>query len=117
MTRKYLALATFFIPTLSWAWTYAPLAGNTPLPDSISGLGDITEYLLTASVALAAILAVIMLAIGGFKYMTSESVFKLGDAKEQIVNAVVGLLVVLAAILVLTTINPGMIANNIFLAP
>jgi len=62
----------------------------------------------------AAVLAVIMLAIGGFKYMTSESVFKIGGAKEQITGAIVGLLIVLASITILYTINPRLVEIRIF---
>ncbi len=86
-----------------------PLIGN----DWTIEIPDLMNALLGISVGIAAILAVVMLAIGGFKYMTSESVFNMGEAKEQIANALIGLLIVLAAILILTTINPNIVSLEV----
>jgi hypothetical protein len=79
-----------------------------------AGLPALLNALVGLSVAVAAVLAVIMIAVGGFKYMTTDSMFAMGSAKEQITNAIVGLLIVLAAILVLRTINPCLVSMNIF---
>jgi hypothetical protein len=53
------------------------------------------------------ILAVIMMIIGGLKYMGSESFFKKGEGKEQIFAALSGLLIALVSILIISTILPG----------
>lgn len=107
-------------PTALWAIEYVPLSPELPLSAGNSGnwlaggFPALLNKLFAISVAVAAILAVIMLAIGGFKYMTSESVFKMGGAKEQITNAIIGLLIVLAAIVILETINPEITNLKIF---
>lgn len=80
------------------------------------GLPKLLNTLIGISVAVAATLAVIMIAVGGFKYMTTDSMFAMGNAKEQITNAIVGLLIVLAAILILKTINPCLVTMNVFSA-
>lgn len=96
---------------------YYTLSENLPLIGSNSVTTDLvtlSNNLLGISVGLAAALAVIMLSIGGFKYMTSESMFSMGSAREQITNAVVGLLIVLSAVLVLGYINPDLVSLKFF---
>ncbi len=95
---------------------FIPLSPGLPiLGRSLSGnLPTLINTLVGLSVAVAAVLAVIMIAIGGFKYMTTDSMFTMGSAKEQITNAIVGLLIVLAAILILKTINPNLVSMNLF---
>jgi len=94
---------------------YTPLSRNPPLiGTTVTSVPDLLNALLGLSVGVAAVLAVIMLAIGGFKYMTTDSMFALGNAKEQIANAIIGLLIVLTAILILRTINPEIVSLNFF---
>lgn len=97
----------------AYAINYAPLSGPLPLLQANPTLPQVLNAIVGWSVGLASILAVIMLAIGGFNYMTSESVFKTGDAKEKISNAVIGLLIVLGAVLVLGYINGGITATSL----
>jgi hypothetical protein len=93
------------VPLSLSAADYAALSGDIPFLTDWLSLGGVWNAFLRLSVVVAAILAVIMLAIGGFKYMASESVFKVQGAKEQMANAIIGLLIVLAAVLILVTIN------------
>ena len=109
------------LPALLFAAPAVVLAQYVPLSPSLPiigrDFGDINSLLnnlLTIAVATAALLAVIMIAIGGFKYMTTDSVFAMSGAKEQIANAVVGLLIVISAILILWTINPDLVSLNLF---
>lgn len=99
---------------------FVPLVPDIPFiggawyrPDGLGFVG-LLQALIGMSVGLAAVLAVVMLAIGGFKYMTTDSAFKLGDAKEQITNAIIGLLIVLTAVLILNTINPQLTSLDVF---
>lgn len=95
---------------------YIPLSPNLPLDigTSITGLPDFLNKLFTATIVAGAILAVIMVAIGGFEYMTTDSVFSIGNAKDRIQGAIGGLFVILASILFLTTINPNIVNLNLF---
>jgi hypothetical protein len=100
--------------------TFVPLSQNIPGGPNKAfggGLFQLLNYIFAISIGVAAILAVIMLTIGGFRYMTSESVFSLGSAKENITNAIVGILIVLTAVLVLKTINPDIVLFNLFKNP
>lgn len=96
---------------------FITLAPDIPHIDGkFNDMPTLLNTLLFASVAIAALLAVIMVAIGGFKWMTTDSIFAIGDAKGQITDAITGLLVVLMAVLVLKTINPDLLNLDIFRA-
>ena len=104
----------FAAPVIALA-QYVPLSPSLPIIGRDFGdINSLLNNLLTIAVATAALLAVIMIAIGGFKYMTTDSVFAMSGAKEQIANAVVGLLIVVSAILILWTINPNLVSLNLF---
>ena len=75
------------------------------------------EYIFKFAIALAVILAVFMIIVGGFEYMLSESFTKKQSAKEKITNAVLGLLGALASYLILATIDPRLVAINTTLDP
>jgi hypothetical protein len=108
-------MALLAAPFAVFAEDYASLSGNIPfLGTDWSDLGTVWNAFLRISVVVAAILAVIMLAIGGFKYMASESVFVVQGAKQQMANAIIGLLIVLAAILILVTINDQIVNFGMF---
>ncbi len=117
-----LLLLTFITPlTLLANNKYVPLSPSLPGVDSTGytygtehGMSNFINNLFGISVGVAAVLAVIMLAIGGFQYMTSESIFKTSGAKERITNAIVGLIIVLASILIMSTINPDIVNLHIF---
>jgi hypothetical protein len=107
------------VPLLTYAQGFVPLstdAGSLGL-DATTGMQNFLNTLFGISVAVSAILAVIMITIGGFKYMTSESVFKTSSAKENIQGAIFGLIIVLAAILILEVINPDIVSLNLFSPP
>lgn len=97
----------------AYAYTYVPLSSGLPIQFS-NDLPAFINDLVAVSVAIAAVLAVIMVAVGGFQYMTTDSVFAMGDAKSRISGAITGLLIVLAAILILETINPSLVQINLF---
>ena len=117
-----LLLVSFITPLTMFAdKKYVPLSPSLPGVESTGytygtehGMSNFINNLFGISVGVAAVLAVIMLAIGGFQYMTSESVFKTSGAKERITNAIVGLIIVLASILIMYTINPDIVNLHIF---
>lgn len=97
--------------------TYDLLA---PLPEGDNQLnteGGFIEYakqFFPFLLSIAAILAVVMIVVGGIQYTASagsESAVK--DAKDRIVNALLGLLLAVTAWLILYTINPDLIKLQI----
>ena len=57
----------------------------------------------------SAVLAMVMIVIGGIEYMTSELVSSKKAGIERITNAILGLLIALTAFLILNTINPNLL--------
>lgn len=115
-TKPTILLSTILTPTfysLAAGQTYQPLQ-NVKLPNGGGNLfnPNIVPYLqniFSFSVAIAGGLAVIMIVIGGIKYMMSEAITDKGDAKDQIQSAVKGLLIALTAYVLLYTINPDLV--------
>lgn len=66
------------------------------------------------AISAAAILTVLMIAIGGFKYMGSDAYAQKEDAKDQLTKAILGLLIILGSVLILNTINPNILNFNFF---
>ncbi len=115
-------LSTLLIPLLTpvlvhGANNYVPLSKGLPEMSGggfTGGLFTFLNYIFSISIGVAAILAVIMITIGGFKYMTGNSIPGLSGAKDQIQNAIVGLLIVLTSILILGFINPEIVTLRLF---
>jgi hypothetical protein len=65
--------------------------------------------LITVFIGICAVLAMIMIVIGGMQYMTSELVSGKEEAKKRIWGAVGGLILALASYAILNTINPNLL--------
>lgn len=92
---------------------YQPLA---PLPNIDYSASDPSSFfngLFRYGVIIAAFLAVFMLVLAGFQYMTTDAVAKKGDAKETIVAALSGLFLILVTSLILGVINPDILTLRI----
>ena len=88
--------------------------GNLTNPDT--AVWDLPMYLnamYKLLIGVAGVLAVLMLILGGVKYMTTESFSEKGNAKESLTNAFIGLFVVLGAWLILNMINPDLVNFNL----
>lgn len=88
--------------------SYQLLAPIPEFGDSYN-VGSFNKYVnifIKLSITIAAILAVIFIVLGGFKYMTSESLSLKEEGKDNIKNAIVGLILLSASFLILNTINP-----------
>ncbi len=90
------------------AQTYQPLA---PLP-IISEGGEVTiatflPGIYKLAVGAASVIAVVIIILAGFKYMTSEG--GKSEARQSIKNALTGLLMLLGSYLLLYTINPELL--------
>lgn len=94
---------------------YTPLE---PLPGIVnsSGKTDIATYIpavFTLLIAIAGGLAVIMIVIGGFQYVSTDSLTGKKEGKERITNAIIGLLLAIASYIILNTINPQILNFNL----
>lgn len=79
-----------------------PIAGK----QSVSGL---PEYIVTVyqyALGIVTIVAVIMVIVGGFKYLLSASIPQVSDGKKIIQDAIGGMIILFLAYAILYTINP-----------
>ena len=65
--------------------------------------------MITIFIGLCAVLAMIMIIMGGIQYMTSELVSGKEAGKKSIMNAVFGLILALGAYAILNTLNPDLL--------
>ncbi len=108
----FVVLGTF-LPLITFA-AYVPLepiagfptGSNVSLPAFLNRLFDLI-------LQLGAVTAVVMLAIGGFQYMTSEALHGKEKGRERIRNALLGLLLLLGTYLILYTVNPALLNFNL----
>lgn len=93
----------------------APLPGLTKPIDTAdpNALGIYLNAIIKLAIGLSAVLAVLMIIMGGLEYITSELPGAKGEGKQRITNAVIGLLVALGAWLLLFTINPKLLDTNL----
>jgi len=94
--------------------TYQPLAllpGLDTLDFSTDScpLGNYLNIMIKIIIGLVAVIAMVMIVMGGLEYMTSELISSKESGKGKIINAIVGLLIALASYLILNTLNPNLL--------
>lgn len=101
------------------SYTYlAPLSDEKTFnPDQENALSKYINFVVKIAIGIAAVLAVIMIVMGGIQYMTSELISSKEEGKKRITNAILGLLIALGAYLILYTINPNLLKLDITIAP
>lgn len=85
-------------------------------PSSASGDNKIGGYLnvmIKIFIGLCAVLAVVMIVIGGIEYMTTELISSKEAGKERIRGAIFGLLLALGAWTLLNQINPDLLKSDL----
>ena len=83
----------------------------------VTGLTEYLSFVFPVAIGLAATLAALMIAIGGFKYILSSVPGVKEEGKKQITEAIWGLVLALAAYLILRSINPELVKLNFHLDP
>ncbi len=77
-------------------------------------LGDYLGTAINIFLGIIAVLAMIMIIMGGLEYMTTELVSEKSAGKEKIQNAILGIVLALGAWLILNTINPKLLEVCLF---
>ena len=102
-------------PLMAGAQIRLPDSGGTGLQNCFAGACTISELIMAVIniiLALAGLIAVLVLIIGGFRYVTSfgneEAV---GAAKKMIINALLGIIIIILAFVVVRVVQ------NVFLHP
>ncbi|MFW0837501.1 MAG: pilin [Candidatus Komeilibacteria bacterium] len=93
-------------------------AGDTNFTVTPDTLGNYINAIYQYGVGVVAVLAVVMIMLGGFKWIFSGgSAERISSAKGTITNAIVGLILVLTSWLLLSTINPALVVFPSLQAP
>lgn len=105
-------IAFIFLP--SHASAQQPYELLAPLPEVFFPAGnlDFVAYLtgyFRLGLAVAGVLAVIMIIVGGVQIMTTDSIYNKTEGRSRIQHALLGLLLAFAAWLILNTINPQLV--------
>ena len=94
-----------------------PLNGVNSAPANSTDIATYIPNAIRLITALAGGIAVVMIMIGGFQYITSATVGGKSNGRDTIQNALVGLLLVIGAYTILNTINPALVKVSLDLAP
>ncbi len=97
--------------------SYTLLAPLPQLPATLdvtgtTALGNYLNIMIKIFIGICAVLAVIMILMGGIEYMSSELISSKEHGKESIRNAIFGLILALGAWLLLNTINPNLLKTD-----
>jgi len=90
---------------------FAKTTQTTPIaPGAQNSLSIYIVYAFVFIIVLSAIIAVVMIAIGGVEYIYSAgNPGVMGNAKSKIASSTLGLVILACSYLILTTINPNLI--------
>jgi hypothetical protein len=94
---------------------YQPLESIPGLTDNISSTTpvNLTDFLTNGFnflVAVAVVIAVVFITVGGFQYLTSTAVGSKDAAKTRIQDSVKGIILILLTYIILYTINPNTVS-------
>ena len=78
-----------------------------------TAFGDYLNAMIKLFIGLCAVLAMIMIVMGGIQYMTSELVSGKEAGRKRITNAIFGLIIALGSFAILNTINPDLVNINL----
>lgn len=88
-------------------------SNTIPNPNCATDISGFVPAVFTLLIALAGGLAVIMIVIGGFQYLSTDAVSGKSEGKERIQNAILGLLLAIASYMILNTLNPQILDFNL----
>ncbi|HNW71391.1 MAG TPA: pilin [Candidatus Paceibacterota bacterium] len=80
------------------------ISAENPCP-----FGNYLNIIIKLFLGVCAVLAVVMIVIGGIEYMTSDLVSSKESGKKMITNAILGLLLGLGAYVILSELNPDLL--------
>lgn len=82
-------------------------------PSNTGALSDYLNVMIKLFIGICAVLAVIMIVMGGIEYMTSELISSKQAGKDRILHAIFGLILALGAWTLLNTINPKLLDSSL----
>ncbi len=112
-----LSLVLVVAPLVAGAQFQLPDPGGTGLNAGVTSESTVTGLvfrIINIALALAGLIAVLFLIIGGFRYITSAGNEEATEqAKKMILNAVIGIIVVILSFVVIRVISNTLASNNL----
>jgi len=103
----------FALAPVALAQFQTPSAGNTGLPNDTSISGFIMK-IINIALAVAGLIAVLFLIIGGFRYITSAGNEETAEqAKKIITNAIIGIVVIILSFVIVRVISNALLTNQV----
>ena len=89
-----------------------PDAGNTNLPND-ARVSEIVLRVINIALAVAGLIAVLFLIIGGFRYVTSAGNEETAEqAKKIITNAIIGIVIIILSFVIVRVISNALVPNG-----
>jgi lipoprotein-anchoring transpeptidase ErfK/SrfK len=82
-------------------------------PGQICDINAFLNFLLQLAIGAAAVVLVVRIIISGYGYMLTDVPYIKVKLKGQFIEAMIGLVVALSSYLILNTVNPKLVSNNI----
>lgn len=101
------------LPLVAGAQFQTPSAGGTGLPNDTSISGFILK-IINILLAIAGLVAVLFLIIGGFRYITAAGNEETAEkAKKIILNAIIGIVVIILAFVIVRVISNALTTGSV----
>jgi len=95
----------------------APLPGTDDKLKTSVTLSSYVSTIINLIIIIAGVSSVLMIVLGGFKYMSTDSISGKKEGMDKIKNALIGLILVLASYIILNSINPKLLDFNLNIKP
>src|SRR3990167_4595331 len=103
----------FALTPVAFAQFQTPSAGGTGLPNDTSVSGFILK-IINIALAVAGLIAVLYLIIGGFRYITSAGNEETAEqAKKIITNAIIGIVIIILSFVIVRVISNALLTNQV----
>src|SRR3989338_7018541 len=107
--KKKILIIIFLFSLAGTALAYNLLQPLPGVGQTVDTFPDYITKIIPFILGFAAVLAVVMIVIGGIEYAVTEAIDAKADAKDRITQAILGLLLALISWLILSTINPELV--------
>src|SRR3989344_2245129 len=103
----------FALTPVAFAQFQTLSAGGTGLPNDTSVSGFILK-IINIALAVAGLIAVLFLIIGGFRYITSAGNEETAEqAKKIITNAIIGIVIIILSFVIVRVISNALTTNQV----
>lgn len=102
----------FALAPVAFAQFQIPNAGGTGLPNNSTATGIIMQ-IINIALAVAGLIAVLFLLIGGFRYITSAGNEETAEqAKKIITNAIIGIVIIILSFVIVRVISNALVSGS-----